>query len=178
MISALPNDIANMICAFAFNYPWARVATEVPLCIECQENIPPILLRAVLPHVRCGTLLAVPNPLRRFSPYHPLGELRVWLAFDHSVVSFVRLIDQDRIRSLRTYKGVAKRHARRCMTQSITGWNALYTRILSKIDESFFSPHIMHFSAAREFYPDGDISVREAVRILLDQLKDAGEITL
>ena len=124
MITVLPNDIADIVCAFAFNYPWSRVAIEVPLCIDCQANIPPILLRPVLPHVRCGTLLAVPNPLRRFSPYHPLEELRCWLAFDHTVVAFVRLIDQDQIRRLKTYKGVAKRHARRCMTHAVTAWNA------------------------------------------------------
>ena len=121
----LPTDLQDVVCKYAYGIPYYRLQSDVELCSMIQESIPPSFLVAVCfhklkwGHVNC--------PFRKGNAYYPSFHLDMSNPWNCVLAAFITMLHKERVRELRTYKGIIARRAGDLYTSMFSKWNKMFT---------------------------------------------------
>jgi len=122
--SILPTDLQNIVFDYAFSLPYTFLKSDIDKCESVQNCIPPSFLVAIAFYsLRWGH---VNSPYRKGNAYFPTVLLDLENPWNGVISVLITMIHKEKIRSIRTYKGILHRRANHLYDSEFRNWNRLY----------------------------------------------------
>ena len=135
----LPIDLTNLTVSFLYNITAQELFEDLHFYLRWQKHVPPMFLSCTLLDQRY--LFAVANPMRPFHPYTPRKFLSmqpcdIWAS---TLPALVNMINPERVREIKTYKGCVTRWTHDCITsRKLEFYLILCKKALVKLSERHF----------------------------------------
>ena len=136
VISVLPSVLIDVVCDMAWGTRWALVSHDLSVCAEAQEKIAPLFLKDTL--LLKDGYGSVANPFKKFMPFTPLELVVHHQPFGFFAGAICYAICRQKIRSLKTYRGICMRRAMQLMHGNLYAWNEAYTNLFKHLDSCHF----------------------------------------
>jgi len=133
---SLPTCLQDLCTDFAFRSEYRFVQYDVDRCAMIQECVPPSFVVAVVFHKdRWGY---INSPFRKGNAYFPTWRIDQESVWNGVPAAFACALHRQRVRGLRTYKGIIFRRLDHMLKHNFGLWNETYTKVFSKLKPCHF----------------------------------------
>ena len=135
----LPKDLMDLTISFVYDITAQELFEDLEYFIRWQKHVPPMFLSCTLLDQRY--LFSVANPMRPFHPYTPRKYLSmqpsdIWAS---TLPALVNMINAERVREIKTYKGCIRRWTHDCITsRKLEFYLLLCKKALVKLSDRHF----------------------------------------
>ena len=121
---ALPTCLQDLVCDIAWGLPYGYIKWDVDQCAVVQACVPENFMYALHHYkYRWGY---INSPYRRGNAYYPRTYLKMSPCWNSVPLAFACMICKERVRSLKTYKGIFLRRVKMLDDHDLKDWNIVF----------------------------------------------------